>query len=83
MILIKLALTVWIYTHTIATEIPITANSRKPFNCQLCLSGWICLASSIVSLVIREYNLTLEILGAWGLSVLIEAIYCRLTTVII
>lgn len=79
--MIEWSLIVWIVTHTIAVEVPVTANSRKPFNCQLCLSGWLCIFTFIG--VIGGATTPAHPLAVWGASVLLEALYQRLYTIVI
>lgn len=78
---IEAVLAVWIITHTITQEIPITARMRKPFSCQLCLSGWWCIIAFIC--VIGGATTPAHPLAVWGASVLLEAIYQRLYTIVI
>jgi hypothetical protein len=81
---VLLALALWVVSHTVATEIPLTANAPKPLSCQLCLSGWICLVMAVISLA-RGFGpwATIAALAVWALSVLIEAVYNRLQTIIL
>ncbi len=78
--IILLSLALWIVTHTIAREIPLTANARKPFSCQLCLAGWTCIAVSAI--YYTDVWGALEVLSVWALSVIIEAVYDRLHIVV-
>lgn len=80
--MIEAALIVWIITHTIAVEIPVTANSRKPLNCQLCLSGWVCIAALVGVLGGAPNPSGAHPLAVWGASVLLEALYQRLYTIV-
>lgn len=79
-----LSLALWIVTHTVAVEIPLTANAPKPLSCQLCLSGWVCLITGVKTLT---YGLGLwafvAALAMWALSVLVEAVYNRLRIIIL
>jgi len=88
--LILAALSVWIVTHTVSSEIPVTAQARKPFSCQLCLSGWIVIGASgltALAALLPRYDWDPQYLlqaGAiWAGSVLIEAAYHQLKTIII
>ena len=76
---IAFALALWIVTHTVATEIPVTARARKPLSCQLCLAGWISLITGVVGSVVADRpGALIAALAAWGASVLLEALYQRL-----
>lgn len=79
MIIVYVIATLWIVTHVVATEIPVTARAPKPFSCQLCLSGWTCIVLSIATLVLYE-NLTAATgwMAVWAATVFIEALYQRL-----
>ena len=88
--LILSTLAVWIVTHTIASEIPVTSKMRKPFSCQLCLSGWAMIGASLATIGVAQldaYNFDasylLEAGAIWAGSVLIEAAYHKLQTIII
>ncbi len=88
--LVTASLTLWIITHTVSSEIPFTANMRKPISCQLCLSGWtmigVVAATVVVSLTPDQpwdLRYLLEAGAIWASSVLIEAAFTRLRTMII
>lgn len=83
--LITASLTLWIITHTVSIEIPITARMRKPISCQLCLSGWIMIGVIMATIVISlapdqpwDLRYLLEAGAIWAGSVLIEAVHTRL-----
>lgn len=79
-----LALSLWVVTHTVASEIPLTANAPKPLSCQLCLSGWTCLTMAVISLARGlGFWAAIAALTVWALSVIIEAVYSRLRIVIL
>jgi hypothetical protein len=82
--IILLSLALWIVTHTIAIEIPLTADAPKPLSCQLCLSGWVSLVTG-VKVLTWDLGLWAFIaaLATWALSVLIEAVYNRLQLIIL
>ena len=88
--LILAALALWIVTHTVSTEIPFTAKMGKPVSCQLCLSGWamiVAIISTIAVALAPDYDFDahyiLEAGAIWAGSVLIEAAYHKLQTIII
>lgn len=83
--IVLLSLALWVVTHVVAEEVPVTAHAPKPLSCQLCLSGWICLAVGIAVWLRWDFGLIALVasLAAWALSVIIEAIYLRLQTIII
>lgn len=77
--LLVLSLALWIVTHTIAVEIPVTARAPKPLSCQLCLAGWPMLgAGAAYWLNSGDVMQMGNALAVWALSVLIEALYQRL-----
>ena len=85
-------LALWIVTHTVAVEIPVTAKAPKPLSCQLCLSGWACIFGAAVLAIIGHERvsvgacaiITPALAGAiWALSVFTEALYGRLRTFVI
>lgn len=79
-----LVLALWIVTHTIAKEIPVTANARKPFSCQLCLSGWGSILTGVwTSVRAGDPWMMVPALAMWALAVLIEAFYQRLQTFVL
>jgi len=82
--IVLLSLALWIVTHTIAEEIPITANAPKPLSCQLCISGWACIALGAIAYFRWSFELMAPTvaLAIWALSVIAEAVYDRLRIVI-
>lgn len=77
--LLVLSLALWVVTHTIAVEIPVTAKAPKPFSCQLCLSGWPMLGAGAGHWINTGDAMQMgNALAIWALSVLIEALYQRL-----
>lgn len=78
-------LTVWIITHVIAREIPLTANGPKPLSCQLCLSGWFCIALGVLCVARGGLPASDAIAAAgalWAGAVLTEAVWLRMNTFI-
>lgn len=82
-------LALWITTHTVAVEIPITAKAPKPLSCQLCLSGWACIFGALALVIVGYWRVAVgtcsivapALAGAiWALSVFTEALYTRLRT---
>jgi hypothetical protein len=77
--LLLAALAMWIVTHTVAVEIPITANAPKPLSCQLCLSGWGSMMAGAIGIISnRDITYLWSWLAIWAMAVLIEALYRRL-----
>jgi len=82
--LILLSLALWIVTHTVSQEIPLTANAPKPLSCQLCLSGWVSIvAGGMLVLLNGDAWLVVPALAAWALAVLVEAVYMRLNVFVL
>lgn len=83
--LVSLALALWIVTHTIATEIPLTAKAPKPLSCQLCLSGWLSITAGVVSWVAWDQGGRglIVALALWALTAITEAFYQRLKTFVL
>jgi len=83
-LLVKVALTLWIVTHTVSQEIPVTSRAPKPLSCQLCLSGWVMILTAVSGLVFGVPAMSPVDAGAiWAVSVLIEALYTRLQMIIL
>lgn len=82
--LILLSLALWIVTHTISIEIPLTARAPKPLSCQLCLSGWVSIvAGGVLVLLERDAWLVVPALAAWALAVLVEVVYQRMNVFVL
>lgn len=71
-------LSLWIITHALA-DLGGSFGKRKPFNCQLCLSGWLTLIWSAGDLIATgRLDQAPTYLSYWALSVLVEAVHQRL-----
>jgi len=88
--LILATLATWIVTHTVSSEIPVTSQARKPFSCQLCLSGWIVICASGLTALAAfmpgydwDPQYLLQAGAIWAGSVFLEAAYHQLKTIII
>ena len=82
-------LALWVTTHTVAVEIPVTANAPKPWSCQLCLSGWACIFGMLALVIAGHWRVAVDVrpvitpalAGAvWALSIFVEALYTRMRT---
>lgn len=72
--LVKWSLILWVATHS-ASELFGALGAKKPLSCQKCLAGWF-------SLFVAPF-LGIDLLVAWAISVLIEAVYQRLTVILL
>lgn len=85
---IKAILILWILSHALA-DMGMSRGKGKPFNCQLCTAGWVSIGGIIVRFVIAyalggtTLEFVLQPLVWWAVSVWIEALYTRLSTIII